>query len=350
MIDINEFYGDKELRWFQIAARNQTNMALAEGKKRILITIPTGGGKTLTIACTICSDELKHILNVHDRPLRVLFIAHNHRLLTQAEKTFIKDSDIELTLQSMMSEIPEKVIKKGWDIAILDEAHHESCLSMQYHLENMNAPLIGLTATQDRNDGMMLKFDAFVEPITRSEAVEQGYLASTYLNTFVDGSERSKVEIIKDILDNYAHEMNGTIIFVRTKVEVAQIADYIIKLGYPAVGLLEQSHTEVDNILNSFSDGHVQFLVCCQKLSEGIDVKGCHSVVIGRTVASYQLLNQMIGRASRPDCPCHIYEIVDPLSKDNIDTTAVVGIPESHKLIYFSRGKWCEEYFDYTRV
>ena len=33
--------------------------------------------------------------------------------------------------------------------------------------------------------------------------------------------------------------MNGTIIFVRTKVEVAQIADYIIKLGYPAVGLLE---------------------------------------------------------------------------------------------------------------
>ena len=36
MIDINEFYGDKELRWFQIAARNQTNIALAEGKKRVL--------------------------------------------------------------------------------------------------------------------------------------------------------------------------------------------------------------------------------------------------------------------------------------------------------------------------
>lgn len=351
-LNIDEIYGDKSVRWYQIAARNQSIQAIRVGKKRVLMVLPTGTGKTLAIAVTIGSPELAEVLNVVDRKIRVLFIAHNHRLLTQAERTFIEDSNVELILQSMMSNIPQDVIDAGWDITILDEAHHEACSSMQHQLDTLvgDIPLIGLTATPDRHDGMIIKFEEFVNPISREEAVEQGYLAETYLHTIVDGSERSKAEIVIDILDTYASEMNGTLVFAKTKKEVTAINNHLLSMGYRSIGLLDQTKDELDEILNAFSNGDVDFIVSCQKLSEGIDVKNCHTVIIGRNVASYSLLNQMIGRAARPDCPCHIYEIVNPLAKDNLDTTAVTGTPASHKLIYFAKNKWNEEYFDYTHV
>ena len=348
-LSIEEMYGDKAMRWYQVAARNQTINAVAAGKKRILIVQPTGTGKTLTIACTLCSEELAAALGVVGRKLRVLFIAHNHRLLTQGEQTFVDDSNVEIILQSMMSSIPQDVIDKGWDVAVLDEAHHEACSSFQYMLDSIDSVTIGLTATPDRADGMIIKFEEFINPISREEAVEQGFLAETYLHTIVDGSERTKSDIVIDILNEYAHKMNGTLVFVKTKKEVTTVTNHLLSMGYRAIGLLDQDRDEVDRVLNSFSAGEVDFIVSCKKLSEGVDVKGCHTVIIGLNIASYPLLNQIIGRAARPDCPCHIYEVVNPLTKDNLDTTVVVA-PFEHKLIYFAKGKWNEEQFNYTHA
>ena len=350
-INIDEFYGEKELRWYQIATRNQCIKAIENGKKRILIYLATGVGKSITVACTLGSPELKRILNVHDRKLRILFIAHNSRLLTQAERTFAAENNVEIILQSMMSLVPQSIIDEGWDISVIDEAHHEACSSMQMQLESIvgDKPIIGLSATPDRADGCIIKFEEIISPISREQAVNEGYLAETYLNTIVDGSERSKAEITIDILNQYAHKMNGTLIFARTKKEVSVINEHIIKMGYKSVALLDQSADEMDEILDSFSRKEVQFIVSCQRLSEGVDISHCETVLISRSISSYALLNQMVGRAARPDCDCNVYEIVNPLTKDNLDTTCVVGLPKEHKIIFQERGKWVEEFFDYTR-
>lgn len=345
-----ELYGDKALRWYQIAARNQCIEAIKNGKKRILINLSTGTGKTVVAACTLGSPELKKVLNVHDRKLRILFIAHNSRLLTQAERTFADDNGVEIILQSMMSLVPQSIIEEGWDISVIDEAHHEACSSMQMQLESIvgDMPIIGLTATPDRHDGSVIKFEEIISPISRAQAVKEGYLAETYLNTIVDGSERSKAEITIDILNQYASQMKGTLVFLKTKKEVESIHKHIEKLGYKSIALIDQTAEEMDDILDSFSRKEINFIVSCQRLSEGIDVKGCSDIIIGRTLQSYALLSQIIGRAARPDCECNIYEIVNPLAKDNLDTTCVVGTPSSHKIIFTERGKFVEEYFDYT--
>lgn len=346
-----EFYGDREIRWYQIAARNEAIAAVANGIKRILINLPTGSGKTLTIACTLGSPEMKSSLGIHpDKKLRVMFIAHIGRLLTQAERTFAEENGVELILQSTMSAIPQDIIDTGWDISVLDEAHHEACASLQYHLETSfgDIPLIGLTATPDRADGMVIKFEKFINPISRSRAVKEGYLAETNLHTIVDGSERSKSSILCDIFDQYAYKMEGTLVFVRTKKEVGIITKHLSEMGYNAVGLSTQNSIELDRVLDSFSAGDIQFIVSCNRLGEGIDVSGCSTVVLGRTIGSYPLLNQIIGRAARPDCDCNIYEIVNPLSSLNLDTTCVVGNPKSHTLIHYAKGGWCEELFDYS--
>ena len=351
IIDEVEFYGEREIRWYQIAARNQAINAINRGIKRILINLPTGTGKTLTIACTLGSMEMRAALGIPpERQMRVLFVAHMHRLLTQAEETFAEENNVELILQSTMSTIPADVIEQGWDLSVLDEAHHEATSSMQYQLETIlgDIPLIGLTATPDRPDGMVIKFEEFINPISRHEAVEQGYLAETCLYTIVDGSERSKADILCDIFDSYAHKMNGTLVFVRTHKEVEKVTAHLVKMGYVAVGLLKQNAIETNRVLDAFSNGEVQFIVSCNRIGEGVDVKGCSTVVLGRTLGSYLLLNQIVGRAARPDCDCNIYEIVNPLSSTNLDTTVVVGTPKFHTLIFHEKNAWQEAIFDYA--
>jgi superfamily II DNA or RNA helicase len=347
---IQEFYGERELRWFQIAARNGVALALQELHKRILIVLPTGAGKTLTIAASLSFPDIRKALGVDgNRQLRVLFVAHKHRLLTQAEATFVGESNVDLMLQSMMSDVSQEYLDKGWDVCVLDEAHHEGCGTFQYHLEKLGAqPIIGLTATPDRPDGCLIKFDTIIAPITREQAVAEGYLAPTKIHSFVDVSGKDKTAVLTDMLTSYAHEMKQTLVFVKTKKEVDAITGVLSGLGYATVGLLNQTDREMDVILNDFSAGKIQFIVNCNRISEGVDVQGCTGVLLGRQVGSYPMLSQIIGRAARIDIPeCNVWELVNPLSSYNMDTTCVVGTPESHRLVSKEGGKWIERMFNY---
>jgi superfamily II DNA or RNA helicase len=299
-----EMFGDKEARWFQIAARNGVEEALREGIKRILVVMPTGSGKTVTSGLIFTSEVIREILEIpEDRPLRLLFVAHTHRLLTQAERVYAEEHNVEFISQSAFSPIPDELIEEGWDITCLDEGHHEAMVTMQYQLEHIGGvPLIGLTATPDRPDGCLIKFESIIEPITRQEAVEQGYLAQTYLNTIVDTGKKDKFDIVTDVINNYGHEMGKTIIFMRTKDECRRVNDFLEAAGYKSVALLSQTPKQLDAILDGFSEGDFQFIVNCNRINEGVDVKGCSDVILGRQFGSYTQLNQGIGRTSRPDC------------------------------------------------
>lgn len=347
---ITEFFGEKELRYYQIMARNAVAKHLEEGIKRILIQLPTGAGKTLTIAASMSYEPIRKALGVlDDRKLRVLFVAHKHRLLTQAEQTFTDSSNVELILQSMFSGIPQDVLNVGWDVCIFDECHHEAASTFQYHLDKIGSrPLIGLTATSQRSDGMLIKFEKTVEPISREQAVQEGYLAPTHIHSFVDVFSKEKVDVLNDVFTNFHHQMGQSMVFVKTKKEVTAITTILQNLGYNAVGILNQSEKELDQILNQFSAGEIKFVINCNKINEGVDVKGCTDVILGRQFGSYSQLNQVIGRASRPDSDCNVWELVNPLSGRNLDTTVIVGTPEYHRLVSKEQGQWVEREFDYV--
>lgn len=342
-----EFYGDKELRWYQMAAINEVATELENGTQRVLIVLPTGAGKTLTIAAALSSPRIRAALGVtKDRPLRVLFAAHKHRLLTQAEQTFVEENNVELITHSIFSPLPDDIC---WDVTVLDESHHESCTTFQYHLERLGEhQIIGLTATPDRADGCLIKFETIIQPISREQAVAEGYLAATYLNSILDTAARDKTEVTKMIIDEFGHEFGQTMMFFRTKAEVRNITQYLIEAGYNAVAILDQTEQQLDGLLDEFSNGDVQILLNCNKINEGVDVVGCTDVYLGRQFGSYPQLNQVIGRAARPDSDCRVWELVNPLSGRNLDTTVVVGTPERHRLISKKRGRWTEQDFDYV--
>lgn len=347
MTDLNEeMFGDKNVRWYQIAARNQVVKALQEGKKRILVEMPTGSGKTLTSGLIFNCPEFKKALGVEGRPLRLLFLAHKHRLLTQAEREMAGADDVEFIYHSVFSGLPEGA---EWDVVCIDEAHHEAMMTIQYQLDKYGTtPIIGLTATPDRADGHLIKFEEIVTPISRIQAVEEGWLAETHLHTIVDSPDRNKTPITKAVVDKFGHQFGQTIMFFRTKKEVREMEAYLVDKGYKAISILDQKEVDVNRILDGFSSGEYQFILNCNKINEGVDVKGCTDVYLGRQFGSYPQLNQVIGRAARPDSDCNVWELINPIHGKNLDTTVVVGTPKDHRLLSTRAGEWKEQRFDYS--
>lgn len=340
-------YGDKEVRWYQIAARNQVEAALEHGVKRILVEQPTGSGKTLTSGLIFSSDRVRKACGVKPgKPLRLLFVAHKHRLLSQAEKAYADAANVKFMPHSAFQDIPKGLV---WDVACIDEAHHEAMQTIQFRLDRMGSkPIIGLTATPDRADGMLIKFEVIVAPISREQCVEEGWLAPTYLNSIIDTPHQDKVPVTKLVFERFGDEFGQTMMFFRTKAEVREMHKYLLSRGRVAAAILDQSNKELDKTLDWFSEGKIQFILNCNKINEGVDVKGCTDVYLGRSYGSYPQLNQVIGRASRPDSDCRVWELINPLSGRNLDTTVVVGTPERHRLISKKKGVWIEQDFDYV--
>ncbi len=60
-------FGDKEARWFQIAARNQVEDILESNPiARILVQMPTGVGKTVTSGLIFTSQRIRTNLGLKD--------------------------------------------------------------------------------------------------------------------------------------------------------------------------------------------------------------------------------------------------------------------------------------------
>jgi superfamily II DNA or RNA helicase len=364
------FYGDKKARWYQIASMHQVEDAFVNhGAQRICLVSATGSGKTVNLGIICNSEIIRKFCGVSNETLfdgkykedfRVLFVAHRDRLLQQAVVTFAASTGVELIPQSCFSDIPAGVLQKGWHMTVMDEGHHEGMSTIQYQLENYTQgtknhlgfiPLLCLTATPDRADGMLIKFDTIITAISREQAVAEGWLAETYLYSFVDPTNRAnKVPMLTDIFEHYHHVMGRGIAFVATKVEATELTENIRRVtGKRVFNAVDVSDKVLNKVLDEFSLGQWDFIVNCGKLGEGVDVKGCESVIIGMNIGSHVLLNQICGRAARPDSDCRIFELVNPL-KDNLDVTVIVGEPKVHKLIYKRSGKWVEREFDYSTL
>lgn len=333
-------------------------------KARVMLVSPTGTGKTIIARKFISSERLRDVL-LKDKSrttLRIIYKCHIKRLITQAKRRFDKNIVTESTLENWAlqdnndpSAVPStykvEICYQMYgdtidetadiDLIIYDECHHEACNTIQEFLSTAGKfPSLGMTATPDRNDNCLIKFDYMVEPISRSAAVDQGYICQTDINTIVDTSSKDKVKLLKEILKKFSGEMKQSMIFVRTKKEIADVVNFINdELGLLARGC--DIDDDIDVLLDDFGAGEYQFIVSCRKLGEGIDVPGVTDVIFARNIGSLIDLNQYIGRAARTDVmECRVWEFVNCLSDSNLDTTEVVGIPKSHRLISKMNGEF----------
>lgn len=272
--------------------------------------------------------------------MRVAYLAHMHHLLTQAEKVF-EGAHVDVhPVSTFMRDDEELAAIIEWcDVVMFDEAHHESMMSMQLKLPVLlDRIMIGFTATPDRPDNHIIKFDAIVCPLTRDEAVERGFLAETDLTTVLDYSGLNKVNIVLSLFESFSTEIGQSIVFVRTQQEVRDLEQGLRAMGMSAVGIASQRRREVAVILKEFDAKKIRVLISCKKLSEGVDVKGCCTVVVAKHAKSLTHLNQEIGRGARPDTHLHVWQLFNPFEGGKCATSIVT--PRKHRVVHFDGSRW----------
>lgn len=336
----------KEARDYQSDAPVVINEALREGHTRICVVSPTGSGKTIIAGLIAVDPNIREFLDVVNRPINMLFVCHRQKLLRQAVQNYEEHPLINVVPHMVSAKTANDLSileKVDFDVVFIDECHHEATSTLQMQLEALTkAPIIGLTATSDRPDKKLLKFSKFIELLSREDAVEQGYLAETELHSFVVPGESCRVSVGAEILAMMKEEIGQTMAFVRKKSDARRFAQILEAAGVSARASVDISEDELTAHLTNFADGEYQVNVSCMKLGEGVDVRGCQTTALIRNCGVEGLMNQMIGRSSRPDCDNLVIEMVDPLAKNEVTAQTIVKNAKAHFLWFKQNGQWCK--------
>ncbi len=221
--------GTKQARYYQELAVNNVMAAIADDKKRALLTLATGTGKTF-IAFQIAWKLFKSRWNMHrdgKRVPRILFLADRNILANQAYLDFGAFSDDALVrinpseirkkgevpkngsvffaiFQTFMSGPNDKPYfgeyeKDFFDFVIIDECHRGGANNESSWRDILNhfdsAVHLGLTATPKRDDNVDT-YDYFGEPVyvySLKEGIQDGFLTPF------------KVKRIQTTIDEYVY-------------------------------------------------------------------------------------------------------------------------------------------------
>jgi DNA repair protein RadD len=320
----------QSLRNYQIDLISTTRELLAE-HRRVLVVLPTGGGKTQTF-CSIAQ------LSTH-RNNNVLVLAHRVELIEQ----------ISYRLQQM--QVPHGILAPGhpithaqvqvasiqaaarrlssmpWspNLILVDEAHHCAARSWQQILAGYpNAHIIGWTATPQRLDGKGLvdSFDALAEGPSVARLIETGYLSKYRLFAPPTGADltglakrggdyrtedttqrMSEPKVLYAAVQNYLKFAAGrrAVAFCTSVRHAELVLDAFRAAGVPS-DLIEGTLAPADraNRLEGFRSGQISVLVSVDLISEGFDVPACDCAILLRPTASLALYLQQVGRALRP--------------------------------------------------
>jgi HKD family nuclease len=168
---------------FQQEALAALARAREQGRRRALVVLATGLGKTW-----LAAHDVAQVARESGRFPRVLFLAHRHELLAQAEATFRRllsaagqPSHVGWCAGDLLEPEPlvvvasvqklarpehlQRILAAPPDYVIVDEVHHADAPTYRRVLDALDpAFLLGLTATPDRaDDGDVLSlFDDFI--------------------------------------------------------------------------------------------------------------------------------------------------------------------------------------------
>ena len=253
--------GGKIPRYYQRIAINRTVEAIAKGKKRILLVMATGTGKTYTAFHIV--HKLKNAGNIK----RVLYLADRNILVDQAmqqdfkpfEKVMTKvsnrkmDSSYEIFF-SLYQQLADYNGKKAYmdfkpeffDLIIVDECHRGSAKEDSQWREILeyfhNATQIGMTATP-KETKYTSNTSYFGEPIytySLKEGIADGFLAPyTVIRIGLDKDligyrpEKGKLDIYGNEIEDREYNNNDfdrvLIIDDRTKKVAEKVTEFLKK-------------------------------------------------------------------------------------------------------------------------
>ena len=321
-----------QLRPYQEEARAKVQQEWKEGRKRTLLVLPTGCGKTIVFS-KIIEDRVK-------MGERVLVLAHRSELLEQASDKLMTATGLGTALEkaentsigswfrvvvgSVQTMQREKRLSKfpddHFDTIVIDEAHHAISDGYQRVLEHFGeANVLGVTATPDRGDMRNLGsyFDSLAYEYPLVDAIKSGYLSKITAITIpleLDLSAVSqqagdfKASEIGTALDPYleqiADEMvkqcksRKTVVFLPLVKTSQKFRDILNEKGFRAAEVNGESKDRAE-ILEDFDKDKYNVLCNSMLLTEGWDCPTVDCVVVLRPTKVRALYSQMVGRGTR---------------------------------------------------
>ncbi|HTA21514.1 MAG TPA: DEAD/DEAH box helicase [Polyangia bacterium] len=362
-----------ELRPYQRAAVEAVLAARRAGKRRLLVHLPTGAGKTVIFS---------HLARLAKR--QVLVLAHREELLTQArdkleralggaavvaiERGALRASPsaqvLVCSIRSLHEERLARVLR-GRDVGLIvyDECHHAAADDNLRVLRQLGVfepafagTLLGFTATTARGDGQGLDgvFEEIVYSRALPELIDDGFLAplrgyriSTGADlrqlsstlTGLDFDEEQLAEAV-DIEERNALVARSiqelardrrTIAFCVTVNHARHLAHALNALGVTA-GIVHGAmpHEARAQALADFREGRVQVLTNVGVLTEGFDDPGVSCVAMARPTRSEGLYAQCVGRGTRlhpGKADCLILDFVDLTALSLCTLPSLFGAP-----------------------
>lgn len=321
-----------ELRPYQQEAREAVQKEWTEGRKRTLLVLPTGTGKTVVFS-KIIEDQVRE-------GKRVLVLAHRSELLDQASDKLKTATGLGTALekaentsigswyrvvvgsvQTMQREKRLNQFPPDWfDVIVVDEAHHAISDGYQKVLNYFkDSEVLGVTATPDRGDMKNLGsyFDSLAYEYSLVQAIKDGYLSKIKALTIPIDLDLSSVSMsagdfkasdVRTALDPYlvqiADEMaeyckdRKTVVFLPLVKTSQKFRDILNERGFKAAEVNGESKDRA-KVLEDFEKGRYNVLCNSMLLTEGWDCPSVDCVVVLRPTKVRALYSQMVGRGTR---------------------------------------------------
>lgn len=342
-----------QLRDYQQDLIARTRAALAKNK-RVIMTAPTGAGKT-ALACHMIASAVE---NGH----RCMFLVHQNELVKQTSAALWQNKIPHGLIVSGRARTPHAVqvasimtLKNRLDayespqLVVVDETHRAAAKVYQDILAAWpDAYVVGLTATPQRTDGKGL--DSVYSDIVKGPSIryliDHGHLCDYELygvpqkmdlegvrTTAGDYNKgdlekaADKPEIVGDAVDHYLKIAKGrrcVVMCVSIKHAESVAAQYRAA-GVPAAALHGLSDDR-DSVLDKFESGELMVVASVQLLVEGVDLPAIGCVQWLRPTKSLVIWMQGNGRGLRPHASKDRLIILD-----HVQNYARHGLPDMER-------------------
>lgn len=335
------------LRPYQSTLIAQTRDAMRRGVKRILITAPTGSGKTNLTAHMLASAAA--------RGRRSWFCVHRKELLDQSVSTFINAADIHTGIVAatyptsplapvQVCSVPSLTKRAAHlrppNLIVWDEAHHLASGSWSAIAALFpNVIHIGLTATPARLDGRGLGayFDTLIQGPSTADLIHAGYLspyrfyapgvAPSLAGVHRQAGDFNRKElndrmehstVVGDCVDHYRRHCMGNGHLARALVFCYSLdASRCLAAQFQAASI-PAAHVDGETprgaraaAMADFRSGRLRVLCNVDLFGEGLDVPAVDAVFLLRPTASLGLYLQQVGRGLRPHPGKAVVKIFD---------------------------------------
>ena len=329
-----------ELRDYQKDLLERVRDSLASPSAKIMLQLPTGGGKTLIAGMLLSgwlNDGRKAVWLTHRKELadqtKVMLgeagVPAATNISWDAVAPTIANGVVILMAQTVSRRNITANVWGGYthtDLMIIDEAHHATADGWERAIRQWPGPVLGMTATPWRlsvREGFDHLFDSLLAGPQVADLQQDGWLCNSRVvlpggeqliqggpvNNLGDYSERG-IELANEDRDVWTAGAfrfwqehcadRQTVVYAVSVAHAHRLRHIFNEAGIPVGVLLgDTPNEERGRLIESFKDGTKKALINVAVATEGFDLPDAACVVLTRPTKRLSLYLQMVGRGLR---------------------------------------------------